>query len=284
MGRVEKLYYKSSGDFVLKGSALYDLFSEELNNAKLEYILSLEQKEKLANPAGIDMDQLVAAAENKLLLWGLLPTQVKELANSRKATPTSTFYSPVSGYITSLAVLEGEYIMEGGPLIYLADLTGLWAEAQVFSSQLADLKDYETAVIRIPDLGNKEISGRVELINPELASGTRISYLRVSIPNAAAPLRPGMAAYVVLENTRPGIFTLPIDAVIRDEKTSSVWIQTSANSFKNVMVETGAESDDRIEIKSGLTEGQLVVQSGAYLLQSEYIFRKGADPMATHQH
>jgi len=72
---------------------------------------------------------------------------------------------------------------------------------------------------------------------------------------------------------------LPIDAVIRDGKGATVWIRTGSNSFKNRMVELGLESDDRIEIKSGLNTGDVVVISGAYLLQSEYIFKKGANPM-----
>ncbi|MEO6541308.1 MAG: efflux RND transporter periplasmic adaptor subunit, partial [Ferruginibacter sp.] len=71
-----------------------------------------------------------------------------------------------------------------------------------------------------------------------------------------------------------------VDAVIRDGKGATVWIQTSNKTYKSIMVQTGLESDDRIEIKSGLKNGDVVVISGAYLLNSEYIFRKGADPMA----
>jgi Cu(I)/Ag(I) efflux system membrane fusion protein len=87
-----------------------------------------------------------------------------------------------------------------------------------------------------------------------------------------------------LESPPRKSLTLPIDAVIRDGKGATVWIQTKKNTFKSVMVQTGLESDDRIEIKSGLKSGDIVVLSGAYLLQSEYVFKKGADPMAGHNH
>ena len=88
-----------------------------------------------------------------------------------------------------------------------------------------------------------------------------------------------MPAYVILKTPQRNSLTLPIDAVIRDGKGATVWIQTATNTFKTVMVQTGLESDDRIEIKSGLKVGDVVVISGAYLLNSEYIFKKGANPM-----
>jgi Cu(I)/Ag(I) efflux system membrane fusion protein len=93
-----------------------------------------------------------------------------------------------------------------------------------------------------------------------------------------------MPAYVLLKSPQRQSLTLPIDAVIRDGKGATVWIQTGKNTFKSVMVQTGLESDDRIEIKSGLKSGDVVVLTGAYLLHSEYVFKKGADPMAGHNH
>jgi Cu(I)/Ag(I) efflux system membrane fusion protein len=91
-----------------------------------------------------------------------------------------------------------------------------------------------------------------------------------------------MPAYVLLKSPQRKTLTLPVDAVIRDGRGATVWIQTANKTFKSVMVQTGSESDDRIEIKSGLTIGDVVVISGAYLLNSEYIFKKGANPMVGH--
>lgn len=122
----------------------------------------------------------------------------------------------------------------------------------------------------------------IQFVNPEINPDTRINLVRVAISNAGNELKPGMPAYVVLKNRQRNSLTLPIDAVIRNEKMNTVWIQVDKNTFKNVMVETGLESGDRIEIRSGLKEGDVVVISGAYLLNSEYIFRKGANPMAGH--
>lgn len=279
MGRIEKLYYKNLGDYVKNGSPLYDLYSEELNNAKQEYLLALDKKRNFTNETVIDFDQLIQSARNKLLLWGMTEGQILEMTNNKKATPTTTFYSGQGGYITTLDVREGDYVMEGSTIVKLADLSGLWAEAQVYTSQLADINRNSIATVQLPDFEGKEIKGRIEFVNPEINPDTRINLIRISIPNTNNLLKPGMPAYVLLKSPSRNTLTLPIDAVLRNGDGATVWIKTGNNSFKNLMVETGLESDDRIEIKSGLKPGDIVVVSGAYLLQSEYIFKKGSKPM-----
>lgn len=282
MGRIEKLYYKNLGDYVKRGSALYEIYSEELNNSKQEYLLVLDKKQAFANETIIDFDRLIESAKNKLLLWGMSEGQVQELAKNRKAAPTTTFYSTGAGYITSLDIREGDYVMEGATVVKLADLSSLWAEAQVYTSQLAEIDRNSIASVQLPDFDGKEIKGRIEFVNPEINPDTRINLIRVSIPNSDGQLKPGMPAYVVLKSPQRKSLTLPIDAVIRDGKGATVWIKTGAHSFKNKMVQVGLESDDRIEIRSGLSDGDVVVIRGAYLLNSEYIFKKGANPMAGH--
>ena len=279
-GRIDKLYFKSQGDYISKGQKLYDVYSEELNNAKQEYILALEKQTILDNSI-IDFKQLVQSAKNKLLLWGMSQAQIDELTKTKKASTLTSFYSTASGYITTLESHEGDYVPMGGTIVRLADLSSLWAEAQVYTSQLSAIDRNGTATVRLPDVG-KEVSGKIQFVNPEINPDTRINLIRVSIANPGNQLKPGMSVYVVLKNRQVNSLTLPIDAVIRGEKQNSVWIAIDKNSFKNIMVETGIENGDRIEIKSGLKEGYVVVTSGAYLINSEYIFKKGANPMAGH--
>ena len=279
MGRVEKLYYKNLGDFIKKGSPLYELYSEELNNAKQEFLLALNKKKAFSGETVIDFDQLIQSAKNKLLLWGMNDAQIEELSANKKTSANTLFYSSAAGYITQLDVREGDYVMEGGTIVKLADLSSLWAEAQVYTSQMADINNSSIATVRLPDFENKEIKGKIEFINPEINPDTRINLIRVSVPNPGNQLKPGMPAYVLLKSPQRKTLTLPADAVLRDGKGATVWIQTSEKNYKSIMVEIGLESDDRIEIKSGLREGDIVVITGAYLLQSEYIFKKGANPM-----
>ncbi len=127
----------------------------------------------------------------------------------------------------------------------------------------------------IPDYSVNKIFGKISFENPELNSAARINLIRISIPNPGNQLKPGMAAYITVETNGTNALALPIDAVLQDGKMSMVWLQTSQNKFRSEMVETGIASGDMIEIKSGIKPGDVVVTSGAYLLQSEYVFRKG---------
>jgi Cu(I)/Ag(I) efflux system membrane fusion protein len=283
MGRIDKLYFKNVGDFVKRGDKLFDLYSEELNNAKQEYGLALEKKKTLDNSI-IDFDQLIRSAKTKLQLWGMSETQIKELETTGSSSLQTSFYSPASGYITSLDVLEGQYLMEGGTVLRLADLSTLWAEAQVYVSQLSQLDPQAVAEVQFPDFPGQSAKGRIEFINPEINPETRITLLRVGIPNAANRLKPGMSAYLLLKGKQHQSLTLPVDAVIQESKGATVWLQTGKNTFKSKMVQTGMEDDGLVEIKSGLQMGDVVVVSGAYLLNSEYIFKKGTNPMEGHAH
>ena len=278
-GRIDKLYFKNIGDYVPKGAPLYDLYSEELNNARQEYLLAVDRKSIFANETTIAFDELLQSAKNKLLLWGMSEAQVNELVKNKKTTTTTTFYSTAQGYITGMDLREGDYVMDGGSIVKLADLSTLWAEAQVYTSQLNAIDLKGTATVQLPDMDGKQIKGTIEFVNPEINPDTRINLIRVAIANPGKQLKPGMPAYVLLKSRKHASLTLPVNAVLRDGKGATVWVRTGEKSFTYKMVETGLETDDRIEIKSGLNAGDVVVITGAYLLQSEYIFTKGSNPM-----
>jgi Cu(I)/Ag(I) efflux system membrane fusion protein len=279
MGRIEKLYFKNTGDYVKEGARLYDLYSEDLNNAKQELILAIEQKKMLDNSI-IDFNQLIQSAKFKLKLWGMTEEQIEELVKTKKTTPITAYYSNVSGYITTIELKEGDYTMEGSTIIKLADLSTVWAEAQVYSSQLSNIDVRGMAEVQIPGMPGRKMEGKIEFVNPEINPDTRINLVRLSILNPGNQLKPGMPAYVILNNRKHSTISLPIAAVIRDGISANVWLQTGTNTFKSKMVEVGMETGNRIEIKSGLKAGDIIVTSGAYLINSEYIFKNGASPMA----
>ncbi|UCJ09629.1 efflux RND transporter periplasmic adaptor subunit [Chitinophaga pendula] len=282
-GRIDKLYFRNEGDFVQQGAPLYELYSEELNNAKQEYILALEKKEELGT-ATIDFTQLLESARHKLQLWGLSDKQINTLAKERKTSPLTTFYSPVSGYISTLATTEGSYIMEGGTLLRIADLSSIWAEAQLYAAQLPQVDLDGMAIVTVQGTTETVASGHIAFVNPELNTGTRLNLLRVKVNNTSGLLRPGTPVYVTLRQQPYKGISLPIDAVLRDSKGAAIWIKTAAGKYQHRMVKTGPETGRQITILSGLTAGEQVVTSGAYLLQSEYIFKHGSSAMTAHTH
>ncbi|MGN6603828.1 MAG: efflux RND transporter periplasmic adaptor subunit [Ginsengibacter sp.] len=278
-GRIQKLFYRQPGVFVAKGAPLYEIYSEELNNAKQEYLLALQKKANLGNTI-VNFDDVIAAAKNKLKLWGMNEKQISSINEKTIHNQFTTFYSTASGYITELPLQEGDYVDEGATIVKLADLSTLWVETQVYASQISYINNSKDATVEIPDIPGKKIKGVVSFENPELSTAERINIIRITIPNKEHELQPGMAAYVRIKTGDQHVLALPSDAVLRDGKMAMVWIETKQNTFKSVMVQTGMESGDMIEIKSGIQLNDVVVTSGAYLLQSEYVFRKGSDPMA----
>ncbi len=277
-GRIERLYFKNIGDPISKGARIYDLYSEDLNNAQQEYLLILQKQKALGNSI-VNYSELAQSAKSKLLLWGLTEAQVNELATTGKAATTTPFYSTAGGFITELNVKEGDYIAEGGTIVKLAGLSTVWVEAQVYTSQLSTFNLASTVAVGFPDLAGKTLEGKISFVNPEIDPATRINLIRVALSNKDNLLRPGMSAYVTLKAPQRKVLSLPTNAVLRNGAMSAIWVETAQNTFKSRMVQTGQEGDGFVEIKSGLQPGDAVVTTGAYLLQSEYIFRNGANPM-----
>lgn len=280
-GRIERLFVKATGDYIAKGAPLYEIYSEELNNAKQEYIVALQRRTLFKEQSVIDFEELIESARNKLRLWGMTEGQIKALETQKQASLTTTFYSTESGYVTSVAVTEGGYVMEGGTVIQVANLSTLWAEAEVYTSLLHQIPAGAMAAVQIAGTG-QEIKGRIEFANPEVAAETRINLLRVVVPNRENNLKPGMPVLVTVQTAQKNSLTLPTDAIIRHANGATVWLQTGVNIFKSKMVTTGLESGGVTEITSGLNPGDIVVTSGSYLLHSEFIFKRGADAGHTH--
>ncbi len=276
-GRIEKLYLKTTGEYVHRGERIYDLYSESLNNAKQEYLLALE-KQKMLDNSIIDFKQLVESSRNKLLLWGMSENQINDLAKTKVNSPVTGFFSPADGYVVNLESHEGDFVAEGATILRLANLSILWAEAQVYATQLSQTDQGGRAIVQVPGL-SLEIPGRIEFVNPEMNPSVRFNLIRVVIPNPGGLLKPGMPVYVMLKNRKTQALTLPADAVIRSEKRSMVWIRTGHNRFRPVIVKTGLEDGGWVEIISGLKPGDVVVTSGAYLLNSEYVIRHGSEPV-----
>jgi Cu(I)/Ag(I) efflux system membrane fusion protein len=278
-GRIERLYVRAEGEQIKKGDPLYDLYSERLLTLQQEYLLALAQQETLGS-AERNYDQILQAAKESLLLYGVSERQIKQIARQGKPMTAITFFSEQAGVVEEIAVTEGQYISEGSPLFRLTDLSTLWVEAQMYPSELAMVQIGDSVDIRLSGYGAGPVRGKVVFLAPELQAGSRITLLRAVLANPGRRFQPGMQATVTLTGNTRRALSLPIDAVIRDGQGSYVWQKTAEGTFVPVMVTVGSESATTAEITAGLSEGDEVVVSGAYLLHSENVLKKGGDPMA----
>lgn len=279
MGRIEKLYFKTVGDHVNKNEAVYLLYSEDIAIAKQDYFTAYKQL-SMPGDFGKNARNMLSAAKQKLLFFGLSNAQIESIKSSNEVSPYTTFYSSYSGTISEIVATEGSYIMEGAGILKLADLNSLWLETQVNVNYSKNIKIGQNAKVTFTDYPDKTINARISFINPEINPDTRLLLIRMEIPNQNSLLKPGMQAIAKLSQPNlKGLF-IPTDAVIREENASYIWVEKRPGVFENLMVETGVETNGMIEIKSAIDPSKKVVITGAYAINSEYIFRKGSDPMA----
>jgi len=278
-GRIEKMYLKSTGDFVRKGDLLYEIYSEELISVQKEYLLAQEKKQKLGNYRN-DYVDLLETAKNKLLLYGMTPGQIALLNENTVVSDRVKVYSPVSGYIHKLKTEEGDYVMSGSPVVELADYSTLWIEAQVYPDDIQYVRGNSPVMYSINALPEIYGKGTISFISPEMEKNSTIMLIRVEIRNPQGKIKPGLMAEIKMTYDMKKAVVVPSNAVITDSRGSSVWILDSTGYFNIRMVATGIKNSRSVEIISGLKPGEQVVTSGVYLLNSEYILKKGLDPMS----
>jgi len=273
-GRVDRLYFQESGVRVTKGQALYKIYSEELLTLQKDYILNLKQQK--AFPQEKIYQNLLTAAKNKLSLYGYSNQQINALASKNQTNPYIMVYAPISGVITELNINEGQYVNEGSTVFKLENFDSIWVEADLYSSEIGEIKVGQAIEILVAGFENQPINSEVEFVSPQLNDNSQILTIRTSIKNPNNNFQVGMQANISFAYfSKNNGLTLPNDAVLRDESGSHVWIKTNKSDFEYRMVEILSENDKSILIKSGINKGEEVVTSGAYLLSSEYFLKKG---------
>jgi len=275
-GRIQQLFVRTVGEKISIGQPVYSIYSEDLQEAEKEYLLAKQQQKELHNQ-DVDYQQLISSAEHKLQLWGLSPAQIKALAVSGKVSATTTVLSKVSGTVSEIAVHEGDYVTEGMSILKTQGLNSLWVEAQLYANETANYKENDRVSVSFPDLGNRVINGKVEFINPELSEASKVNLIRISIPNPQGLIQPGMLAYISINNSGNHALAVPASAILTGGNGSVVWVKNTDGSFSPRMIKAGNGNQTYVPVILGLNRGDIVVTNGAYLLNSEAIFKNGND-------
>lgn len=259
-GWVEKLYVKAAGDPVEKGQALYQLYSPALVNAQEELLLALKRSN----------ETLIAAAKERLIALQLSPEFVSDLAKNREVSQTVTFYSPQAGVVDNLNIREGFFVQPGTTLMSIGVLDEVWVEAEVFERQAEFVSIGMPVTMTLDYEAGREWKGTVDYVYPSLDAKTRTLRVRLAFDNKDSALRPNMFVQVVLHAT-DDVETLivPREAVIRAGQQDRVVLALGDGRFKSVAVNTGRMDESLIEILGGVNEGEYVVTSAQFLLDSE---------------
>lgn len=274
-GRIEQLYIKESGISIHKGQAIYKLYSEQLLTLQREYLMTYKQAQQFADDA--KFKAIFDAAKQKLALYGQTPQQLKDLLKTAKPSPYITIYAPSSGIVAEVIAMEGQYIDEGSTILKLEDYKTMWVEADIYPSEATLIK--EGQALTVLPLGNtaSPLKMKVQFITPSYLENAQTIQLRGTVPNLQNVLQAGMPATILLpRSAKIAAMSLPNKAIIRQGQKNFVWIALKNDRFEPRTVDLGMESADQTEITGGLHAGDEVVVSGAYLLHSEFILKKGA--------
>jgi len=259
-GWIEKLYVKAAGDPVVQGQPLYELYSPQLVNAQEEMLLSLKRNNK----------RLVQAAQDRLLALQLSTSFIDELKRERQVRQTITFRAPQSGVVDNLNIREGFFVQPGTTLMSIGALDDVWVEAEVFARQAALVEVGLPVVMTLNYLPGKEWRGSVDYVYPSLDEKTRTLRIRLRFNNTAGMLKPNMFAQVFIEAGRGGdALMVPREAVIRTGSQDRVVLALGDGRFKSVAVRLGQLDEQYTQILEGLEEGDKIVVSAQFLLDSE---------------
>ena len=274
-GRIEKMYFKNTGETVNKGDKLYEFYSDDLAVAQKEYI-NLQSNNW--NFTGKYEPSLIL--KDKLLVMGLVAHQIEQLKKDGKILFRVTIYSPAEGKIRAVNVTEGEYVTEGQSLFELVNDDDLWIEAQVYPDEAHYFGSGMPAIAIVPAAGEVPVLCNIIFINPSFETGRNVIIVRALIKNPDKRLHPGlMAVLYVRTNIRHGII-IPSTAVITTSEGDRVWVMEENGDFSGRIVTTGTQSEDSTLVLSGLKKTDKIVYSGAYLLNSEFILRYGTIPLS----
>jgi Cu(I)/Ag(I) efflux system membrane fusion protein len=278
-GRIETLFIKETGVKVNKGQPLYRIYSEQLASLQQEYLLAVAQVKHFPDDARFQ--QIEKAARQKLTLYDQSDRQISQLLQSSKTDSYVTYPATASGIVAELSVSEGQYVAEGSAVMRLEGYNQLWVEADVYPAEAAVVRVGQSVKVVVAGWENEPQTMKVAFINPVLQSGSQLMQIRGTVPNPDNRWQPGLQANIFLPlKSSDAVLSLPVDAVIRDGKGAHVWIEIARGKFEPRKVTTGIENFDKVEITSGLKDGDKVVVTGAYLLYSEFVLKKGVDPLA----
>ncbi len=259
-GWIEKLNVRAEGQQVKRGQLLFELYSPLMVNAQEEYLQALASGNRL----------LAEASREKLSALGISKSQIDRLEKDKKVTQNIRFYAPQSGVLINLGVREGMYIKPETQVLSLASLDSIWLLAEVFERQANWVEAGQRAEAKLPSMPGVIWEGKVEYVYPDLDPITRTLRVRLRFDNSEEKLKPNMYSHVtIFGEEKKDVISIPQEALIRDADQDRVIRALGEGRFQAQEVMAGMESGDWIEITSGLNEGDEIVVSSQFLIDSE---------------
>ncbi|MRD48513.1 efflux RND transporter periplasmic adaptor subunit [Caenimonas koreensis DSM 17982] len=258
-GFVERVYARAPGDVIAAGAPLVDVLNPEWLGAQQEFLAV-----KATNDAA-----LTQAARQRLVLLGISAAAIEKVERTGQPTALHTITAPSGGVITELMVRRGMSISPGMTLARINGLDSVWLEAALPEAQAATMQPGQAVQARFVALPGLVVNGRIAAVLPESNRETRTLRVRIELPNPVQRLKAGMFAQVSVRGAERTALVVPAEAVIRTGKRSLVYLSEQPGKFRPVEVQVREQVGEQMVVTGGLSEGQKVVASGQFLIDSE---------------
>lgn len=275
-GWMEKLYINKTGQQVKTGSKLAGIFSQELYASQMEYLAAL--KASRSGPQSV----VIESASTRLKVLGMTDAQILELKKRGVATRLTTIIAPRNGVVLDLYVFTGMAVDPSMVLMTIADLSRIWILAEIPGSEKFDISIGTPVTIHIAFPAIEPIESIVNFIYPALTEGTRTIRVRMIIENPGNLLKPGLYGTAEFKVRPRKSLTVPRDAVVDEGERQYVFVLTAPGTFEPRSVKLGTQLQDRVEVIEGIYEGDLIVSSGVFLIDSESRLRASGNVGGGH--
>lgn len=277
-GWVEKLYADYTGFVVEKGQPLYDIYSPTLLASQEEYLSAFKNYRQSRTALN---RELLSSARKRLLYYDIADAEISRIEEAGQVRKTLTVRSPYRGVIVKKNVIEGDYVTSGASLFNIADLSRIWVEAHIFEYEQALVFEGQEVEMTLSYNPDRVYTGRVSYIFPWLQAKTRDVVIRVEFDNGDHSLKPDMFARIKINTgaDRTGL-TIASQAVIHSGDRQIVFVAKGNGQFSPRQITTGAYLEQgRVEVLTGLSQGENIVVSGQFLLDSESKLKEAIQKM-----
>ena len=273
-GWVERVYVNYIGEPVRKGQPLFEIYSPELVQTEQELLSAIDYARRLSGAAGDARSRaegLVDAARTRLSYWDISSQQIDRLEETGEIFRTLTVVSPASGLVMKrMPSLEGMAVKPGMETYHIADLSSLWLSVEIFEDQVAWIGVGTSAEVTFTYSPGETFTGTVRFIEPEFSEKTRTLRAKLQVPNLDGRLRAGMFATVLFRPVAArSAVTIPSLAVLRSGQRNVVVVDLGEGRFEPRQVTLGHEGTGYVEVRAGLVEGERIVTSSQFLIDSE---------------
>ena len=275
-GWIEHLDVSTTGERVRAGQPLMHIFSQELLSSQTEYLSA----RRAAAESGIT-SAVIASGRTRLSVLGMTDAEIDAIERSGEPKRLITVVAPRTGVVIDRGVTAGTSVDPSTTLLTIADLSRVWVMAEVPETSIPFVRVGTTAMLDFPASGRPAFAAKVEFAYPTLTERTRTLRVRLSTANPGGVLRPGLYGSAAFESAGANVITVPRDAVVDTGLQQHVFV-AAGDTFEPRVVTLGAQLADRVEIRSGLDEGEQIVAAGVFLLDSESRLR--ATGGTGHQH